>query len=83
MAKTLKNGLSMIETNPLNHNWLDFVILSGLTLHQFQKKVLLSGFENLSGLNDLNRCDNITGLNDLNSLFGLKKSKTAYTFHTE
>ena len=41
MAKTLKNGLSMIETNPLNHNWLDFVILSGLTLHQFQKKLLL------------------------------------------
>ena len=42
MAKTLKNGLSMIETNPLNHNWSDFVILSGLTLHQFQKKLLLS-----------------------------------------
>ena len=42
MAKTLKNGLSMIETNPLNHNWLDFMILTGLTLHQFQKKMLLS-----------------------------------------
>ena len=42
MAKTLRNGLSMIETNPLNHNWLDFVILSGLTLHQFQKKLQLS-----------------------------------------
>ena len=42
MAKTLKNGLCMIETNPLNHNWSDFVILSGLTLHQFQKKLLLS-----------------------------------------
>ena len=41
MAKTLKNGLSMIETNPLNHNWSHFVILSGLTLHQFQKKLLL------------------------------------------
>jgi hypothetical protein len=26
MAKTLRNGLSMIETNHLNHNWLDFVI---------------------------------------------------------
>ena len=26
MAKTLRNGLSMIEMNPLNHNWLDFVI---------------------------------------------------------
>ena len=47
MAKTLKNGLSMIETNPLNHNWSHFVILSGLTLHQFQKKLLLRG-QNLS-----------------------------------
>ena len=26
MDKTLKNGLSMIETDPLNHKWLDFVI---------------------------------------------------------
>ena len=42
MAKTLKNGLSMIETNSLNHNWSHFVILLGLTLHQFQKKLLLS-----------------------------------------
>ena len=41
MAKTLKNGLIMIEINPLNHNWSHFVILSGLTLHQFQKKLLL------------------------------------------
>ena len=41
MAKTLKSGLSMIETNPLNHNWSHFVILSGFTLHQFQKKLLL------------------------------------------
>ena len=41
MEKTLRNGLSMIKTNPLNQNWLDFVILSGLTLHQFQKKLLL------------------------------------------
>ena len=38
MAKTLKNGLSMIETNSLNHNWSHFVILLGLTLHQFKKK---------------------------------------------
>ena len=37
MAKTLWNGLIMIETNPVNHNWLDFVILSGLALHQFQR----------------------------------------------
>ena len=44
MAKTLENGLSMIETNgtnPLNHNWSHFVILSGLTLHQFKKILLL------------------------------------------
>ena len=26
MAKTLRNGLSMLETNLLNHKWLDFVI---------------------------------------------------------
>ena len=26
MAKTLRNGSSMIETNPLNHNWSDFAI---------------------------------------------------------
>jgi hypothetical protein len=26
MAKTLRNGLSMIETKPLNHKWLDFAI---------------------------------------------------------
>jgi hypothetical protein len=26
MAKTLRNGFSMIETNNLNHNWLDFAI---------------------------------------------------------
>ena len=41
MAKTLENGLRMIEMNPLNHNWSHFVILLGLTLHQFQKKLLL------------------------------------------
>jgi hypothetical protein len=42
MAKTLGNGLSMIETNPLNHNWLDFAIYSGLALHQYQKNLQLS-----------------------------------------
>ena len=42
MAKTLENGLSMIEMNPLNYNWSHFVILLGLTLHQFQEKLLLS-----------------------------------------
>ena len=26
IAKTLRNGLSMIEMTPLNHNWSDFVI---------------------------------------------------------
>ena len=41
MAKTLKNELIMIETNPLNHNSSHFVILSGLTLHQFQKKTVV------------------------------------------
>ena len=39
----------------------------------------LSGFKNLSGLNDLNRHHNITGLNYLKSFFGLKKSKAAFT----
>ena len=42
MAKTLKIRFSMIETNPLNHKWLDFVILTGLALHQFQTNWLLS-----------------------------------------
>ena len=41
-AKTLRNGLSVIETNPLNHNWLDFANQLGLALHQFQKNLLLS-----------------------------------------
>ena len=40
MAKTLKNGLSMIETNPLNHNWSDFAIQSGWALHQFKKNAV-------------------------------------------
>ena len=26
VAQTVRNGLSRIETNPLNHNWLDFAI---------------------------------------------------------
>ena len=42
MAKTLENGLSMIETNPLNHYWSHFVILLGLTLHQFKKKTAVN-----------------------------------------
>ena len=32
----------MIKMNPLNHNWLDFMILSGLTLHQFKKKTAVN-----------------------------------------
>ena len=44
MAKTLKIRFSMIETNPLNHKWLDFVILTGLALHQFQTNWLLSDY---------------------------------------
>ena len=51
MAKTLRNGLSMIEMNPLNHNWSHFVILLGLTLHQFQKKLLLSGWKQFELIN--------------------------------
>ena len=46
MAKTLSNGLSMIETNPLNHIWSDLVILLGLSLNGFQKKLLLK-YKNL------------------------------------
>ena len=45
MEKTLKNGLSRIETNPLNHNWSHFAILSGLTLHQFQKKNVIGFYK--------------------------------------
>ena len=41
MAKTLKVRFSMIEMNPLNDKWLDFVILTGLALHQFQTNWLL------------------------------------------
>ena len=44
MAKTLKIRFSMIETNPLNHKWLDFVILTGLALHQFQTNWLLRNY---------------------------------------
>ena len=44
MAKTLKHRFRMIETNPLNPKWLDFVILTGLVLHQFQTKWLLMQF---------------------------------------
>ena len=40
-AKTIRNGLSMSEMNPLNHKWSDFAILSELALHQFQKNLLL------------------------------------------
>jgi hypothetical protein len=36
--KILRNGLSMIEMNPLNHKWFDFTIYLGLALHQFKKK---------------------------------------------
>merc|ERR1739844_691359 len=44
MAKTLRNGLNMIEMNPLNHNWLYFAIQLGLALHQFQKKTAVKQF---------------------------------------
>ena len=42
--------------------------------------MISSGSDNLSGLKNLIRHDNLTGLNDLNSLFGLRKSKTAYIY---
>ena len=42
MEKTLRNGLSMSEMDPLNHIELDFAIYSGLALHQFQRKLLLN-----------------------------------------
>ena len=45
MDKTLKNGLSMSETDPLNHKWLDFAIQLGLALHQFQKKTAVKDFK--------------------------------------
>ena len=37
MAKTLKIRFSMIETNPLNHKWLDF----GVGIAPISKKKLL------------------------------------------
>ena len=57
MAKTLRNGLSMIETNPLNHNWSHFVILSGLTLHQFKKKTAVKWNRNKQGSHVLTYLD--------------------------
>ena len=42
MAKTLRNGLSMSETDPLNHKWLHFGIQMGQALHQLQKNLLLN-----------------------------------------
>ena len=42
MAKTLRNVLSMIEKNPLNHNWSDFMIWRGWHCTSFKKKLLLS-----------------------------------------
>ena len=33
---TFRNGFSLSETIPLNHNWLDFAIELGLVLHQFK-----------------------------------------------
>ena len=42
MAKTLSNGLSMIKTNPLNHNWLDLV---GVAIAPVSKKKLLLNAE--------------------------------------
>ena len=62
MAKNPENGLNMIETNPLNHNWSHFVILSGLPLHQFKKKLLLSmqARRNIQGHGDLFRLGHVS-----------------------
>ena len=46
MDKTLRNELCMSETDPLNHKQLDFVIQSGLALHQSQKILLFKAFLN-------------------------------------
>ena len=40
---TLENGLGMSVMDSINHKWLDFAIQLGLTLHQFQTKLLLDG----------------------------------------
>ena len=73
MAKTLKNGLSMIKMNPLNHNWSHFVILLGLTLHQFQKNLLLSRchfkIESISKLYQIGICSKTK----IDNNFGKKK----------
>ena len=37
MAKTLWNGLSMSETDPLDNKQLDVAIWLGLALHQLKK----------------------------------------------
>ena len=42
MEKKPRNGLSLRETDPLNHKQLDFAIWLGLLLHQFKKKLLLN-----------------------------------------
>ena len=49
MAKTPRNGLSMIETNPLNHNWLDFAI-QFVRIAPVSKKMLLNKWGPLAGL---------------------------------
>ena len=41
MAKTLRSGFSMSETDPLNHNLLNFAIKLGLALLQIKKKMLI------------------------------------------
>ena len=85
MAKTLTTRFSMIETNPLNHKWLDFVILTGLVLHQFQTKWLLSA---IAGIYRLVRspiqCGLQTALNSaiprFSAVFFQKTSQKIYFF---
>ena len=81
MAKTLRNGLSIIEMNPLNHNWSDFAILLGLSLHQFQRKLLLSDkirFE--VGLLHLNIPENIEEPVSVQLFLRLKIRKVLFCF---
>ena len=61
MAKTLKHRFRMIETNPLNPKWLDFAILTGLALHQFQTKWLLRD-KSIEILIDKNRNNSLAQL---------------------
>ena len=57
-------GVGMSEMDPLNHKWLDFAILPGLALHQFQLQLptaykLICFDKNINGNRDVKilECD--------------------------